>query len=163
MLHVVRRASCASGICRATHDVRRTTYMPDTFQLEIVTPEKMVVRDSAEEVEIPGRNGYIGVLPGHAPLITELGAGEISYKNGGQLHRFAVAWGFAEVLPDRVTVLAETVERAGEIDTNRAQQSLSEAEASLKSAQTEEEFAVALAKVSRAQARLEVAGKAKTG
>jgi F-type H+-transporting ATPase subunit epsilon len=143
------------------NDQRPTTddHMPDTFQLEIVTPEKMVVRDAAEEVQIPGRNGYIGVLPGHAPLITELGAGEITYKNGGQVHRFALAWGFAEILPDRVTVLAETVERSDEIDANRAQQSLSEAEESLKSAQSEEEFEEALAKVSRAQARLEVAQK----
>src|SRR6266705_1111526 len=98
--------------------------MTDSFQLEIVTPEKMVVRDVAEEIQIPGRNGYLGVLPGHAPLITELGAGEISYRSGGQSHRFAMAWGFAEVLPDRVTVLAETVEPADEIDVPRAQQSL---------------------------------------
>lgn len=135
--------------------------MPDTFQLEIVTPDKMVVRDTAEEAEIPGRNGYIGVLPGHAPLITELGAGEISYKRGGTEQRFSLAWGFAEILPDRVTVLAETVERADEIDTTRAQQSLNQAQESLKSAQTEEEVAQALAKISRAQARLEVAQKTK--
>ena len=135
--------------------------MPDTFQLEIVTPEKMVVRDTAEEAQIPGRNGYIGVLPGHAPLITELGAGEIAYKSGGQSHRFALAWGFAEILPDRVTVLAETVEPAEEIDANRARQSLSEAEESLKSAHTEEDFTQALGRISRAQARLEVAQKAK--
>jgi F-type H+-transporting ATPase subunit epsilon len=133
--------------------------MPDTFQLEIVTPEKMVVRDAAEEAQIPGRNGYIGVLPGHAPLITELGAGEITYSRDGQAQRFSVAWGFAEILPDRVTVLAETVERADEIDINRAQESLSKAEESLKSAQTEEDFAEALGKISRAQARLEVAQK----
>jgi F-type H+-transporting ATPase subunit epsilon len=133
--------------------------MPDTFQLEIVTPEKMVVRDTAEEIQIPGKSGYIGVLPGHAPLITELGAGEISYRGEGQSHRFSVAWGFAEVLPNRVTVLAETVERADEIDVSRAQQSLQEAEQSLKSAQTEEEVTDATGKVRRAQARIEVAQK----
>ena len=133
--------------------------MPDTFQLEIVTPEKMVVRDQAEEAQIPGRNGYIGVLPGHAPLITELGAGEITYKHGGQVQHFSMAWGFAEILPDRVTVLAETVERADEIDKSRAQQSLSKAEESLKSAQTEAECAQALGKMSRAEARLQVANK----
>src|SRR5438270_1978154 len=113
--------------------------MAENFQLEIVTPEKLVVRESAEEVQIPGLNGYLGILPGHAPLITELGAGEISYRGEGQSHRFSVAWGFAEVLPNRVTVLAETVERADEIDVSRAQQSLQEAEQSSKSAQTEEE------------------------
>ena len=131
--------------------------MPDTFQLEIVTPEKLVVRDNAEEAQIPGANGYIGVLPGHAPLITELGAGEISYRSGGQLHRYATAWGFAEVLPDRVTVLAETVEPAEQIDVARAQQSLTKAEEALKSAQTEEEVSNDLAGVRRAQARIEVA------
>jgi F-type H+-transporting ATPase subunit epsilon len=133
--------------------------MADTFELEIVTPEKLVVKDSAEEVQIPGRNGYLGVLPGHAPLITELGAGEISYKSGGQQHRLSVAWGFAEVLPERVTVLAETVERAEEIDIPRAKQSLQKAEDSLKTAQTEEEFSLATAKIERAQARLNVAQK----
>src|SRR5438067_3983396 len=107
--------------------------MPDTFQLEIVTPEKLVVREAADEAQIPGRNGYLGILPGHAPLITELGAGEINYRSGGESHRFCVAWGFAEVLPDRVTVLAETVERANEIDVPRAQNSLARAEESLKS------------------------------
>jgi F-type H+-transporting ATPase subunit epsilon len=131
--------------------------MPDTFQLEIVTPEKLVVREAADEAQIPGRNGYIGVLPGHAPLITELGAGEISYRSGGQSHRFSLAWGFAEVLPDRVTVLAETIERANEIDVPRAQQSLSHAEEALRAAQTEHDVAQALGKAERAQTRLEVA------
>jgi len=133
--------------------------MADTFQLEIVTPEKLVVRDAAEEVQIPGRNGYLGVLPGHAPLITELGAGEISYRSSGQFHRFSLAWGFAEVLPDRVTVLAETVEGTDEIDVPRAQQSLKKAEESLNSAKTEEEFSIANGKIRRAQARIEVAQK----
>lgn len=133
--------------------------MADSFQLEIVTPEKLVVRDTADEVHIPGRNGYIGVLPGHAPLITELGAGEISYRSSGQLHRYSMAWGFAEVLPDRVTILAETVERAEEIDAKRAQESRAKAEESLKSAQSEEDVDKALGKIERAQARIEVAGK----
>lgn len=131
--------------------------MADSFQLEIVTPEKLVVRDQAEELQIPGRNGYLGILPGHAPLITELGAGEISYRSGGQLHRFSTAWGFAEVLPDRVTVLAETVEPADQIDIPRAKESLAKAEESLKTAQTEDDFASATAKIERAQARLDVA------
>lgn len=133
--------------------------MADSFQLEIVTPEKMVVRDKADEAQIPGLNGYLGVLPGHAPLITELGAGEISYRSGGQLHRFSMAWGFAEVLPDRVTVLAETVERPEEIDIPRAQQSLKQAEELMRSAHTEEEFTLAEAKIRRAQVRLDVAQK----
>ena len=131
--------------------------MADTFQLEIVTPEKMVVRDNAEEAQIPATTGYIGVLPGHAPLITELGAGEISYRSGGQVHRFATAWGFAEVLPDKVTVLAETVEPAAEIDVDRAKQDLTQAEEALKKAQSEEEVTKDLGRVRRAEARIEVA------
>src|ERR1700730_17487580 len=114
--------------------------MPNTFHLEIVTPEKMIVRDSADELQIPGKNGYLGILPGHAPLITELSAGELSYRNGGQTHRFAVAWGFAEVLPDKVTVLAETAERADEIDVNRAQSDKKRAEEHLASGKTEDDF-----------------------
>ncbi len=133
--------------------------MADSFQLEIVTPEKMVVRDNAESIQIPGLNGYLGVLPGHAPLITELGAGEIAYRANGQSHRYAVAWGFAEVLQDRVTVLAETVERADEIDVARAQRDLASAEEFLRSAQTEDDFAHASGKIRVAQARIEVAQK----
>jgi F-type H+-transporting ATPase subunit epsilon len=136
--------------------------MADTFQLEIVTPEKMVVRDNAEEAQIPATTGYIGVLPGHAPLITELGAGEISYRSGGQVHRFATAWGFAEVLPNKVTVLAETVEPANEIDVARARQDLTKAEDALKQAQSEEEVTKDLGRVRRAEARIEVA-EAKRG
>jgi len=117
----------------------------------------MVVRDSAEEVQIPGKNGYLGILPGHAPLITELGAGEINYRSGGQTRRYAVAWGFAEVLPDKVTILAETVEPAAEIDVARAQQDLAKAEDALKNAHTEMEFETYTGRVRRAQARIEVA------
>jgi F-type H+-transporting ATPase subunit epsilon len=131
--------------------------MADRFQLEIVTPEKMVARTEAEEVEIPGKNGYLGVLPGHAPLITELGAGEISYRLGEERRRFAVAWGFAEILPDRVTVLAETVERVEEIDIDRARRSLAQAEQALQTAESEEDFARAQAKIMAAQARIDVA------
>jgi F-type H+-transporting ATPase subunit epsilon len=93
--------------------------MPDTFQLEIVTPEKKVVDVAATEAQIPGKNGYLGILPGHAPLITELAVGEITFKAGADEQRLAVAWGFAEVLPDRVTILAETAERPSEIDARR--------------------------------------------
>lgn len=117
----------------------------------------MVVRDSAEELQIPGKNGYLGILPGHAPLITELGAGEINYRSGGQTRRYAVAWGFAEVLPDKVTILAETVEPAAEIDVARAQQDLAKAEDALKNAHTEMEFETYTGRVRRAQARIEVA------
>ena len=71
-------------------------------------------------MQIPGKDGYLGVLAGHAPLITELSVGEITYRTGTYTERLAVAWGFAEVLPDKVTILAETAERAQEIDVARA-------------------------------------------
>ncbi|MBS1850003.1 MAG: F0F1 ATP synthase subunit epsilon [Acidobacteria bacterium] len=131
--------------------------MADTFQLEIVTPEKMVVKDVAEEVQIPGKNGYLGVLPGHAPLITELAVGEITYRNGSATHHLSVAWGFAEVLPDKVTILAETCERADEIDAVRAQTAKQRAEEHLQSANTPEEVTRAENALHRAEARLHVA------
>src|SRR5215470_221925 len=111
--------------------------MTDVFQLEIVTPEKLVVKDQAEEMQIPGKNGYLGILPGHAPLITELSVGQISYRNAGQTHFLCVAWGFAEVLPDKVTILAETAERGEEVDRDRAQKAKDRAEQRLTSGNPE--------------------------
>jgi F-type H+-transporting ATPase subunit epsilon len=131
--------------------------MADTFQLEVVTPEKIVVRELAEEAQIPGKEGYLGVLPGHAPLITELGVGEISYKTGGTEKRLAVAWGFAEVLADKVTILAETAERAEDIDLARAQKAKQRAEERLASGNTELDFTRAENALKRADTRLDVA------
>jgi F-type H+-transporting ATPase subunit epsilon len=131
--------------------------MADTFQLEIVTPEKMVVRDVAEEMQIPGKNGYLGILPGHAPLISELAVGEITYRNANITHHLAVAWGFAEVLPNKVTILAETAEPAAEVDVNRAQAAKQRAETNLGQCATEEDFRKAAGDLKRAQTRLEVA------
>lgn len=133
--------------------------MTDTFQLEIVTPEKMVVRDVAEEMQIPGKDGYLGILPGHAPLITELAVGEIAYRNANITHRLAVAWGFAEVLPDKVTILAETAERAEEVDVNRAQAAKQRAETNLATCATEDDFKKMAGDLKRAETRLEVAEK----
>ena len=133
--------------------------MTDTFQIEIVTPEKMVVKDVAEEAQIPGKNGYLGILPGHAPLITELAVGEITYRNGGMSHHLAVAWGFAEVLPDKVTILAETAERADEIDSERARKAKERAEQRLKSGSTEVDYSRAENALQRAECRLQVCEK----
>jgi F-type H+-transporting ATPase subunit epsilon len=133
--------------------------MADTFQLEIVTPEKMVVRDVAEECQIPGKNGYLGILPGHAPLITELGVGEITYRNDGYTHHLSVAWGFAEVLPDKLTILAESAERAEEISVKRAQEAKQRAEDRLKSGSTEVDYDRAEDALHRAETRLQVADK----
>lgn len=132
--------------------------MAETIQLEIVTPERQVVDDVAEEVTIPGKSGYLGVLPGHAPLITELAVGQISYKTAGQIKRLAVAWGFAEVLPEKVTILAETAEKSEEIDVARAEAAKQRAETELSKAGVEGN-AEAQAALDRAKARLEVAGK----
>ena len=135
--------------------------MAETFQLKIVTPEKMVVRDVAEEMQIPGKNGYLGILPGHAPLITELAVGEISYRNAGVTRYLAVAWGFAEVLPDKVTIMAETAEKSEEINVERARQSKERAEQRLKSTDPETDFGRAQVALDRAESRLDVAQKQK--
>ncbi len=131
--------------------------MPDTFQLEIVTPEKKVVDTPAEEIQIPGKNGYLGILPGHAPLITELSVGEITFRSGSTEERFAVAWGFAEVLPDKVTILAETAERPSEIDAERARKAKERAEKRLASGDTEVDVERALESLHKAEVRLQVA------
>jgi len=133
--------------------------MPDTFQLEIVTPEKKVVDTAAEEIQIPGKNGYLGVLPGHAPLITELAVGEITYRSGAEVQRFAVAWGFAEVLPNKVTILAETAERPSEIDVERARKAKERAEQQLTSGDINVDVERSLEALRKAETRLEVAEK----
>lgn len=133
--------------------------MADTFQLEIVTPEKKVVETAAVEAQIPGKNGYLGILPGHAPLITELSVGEITYRTDSTEHVLAVAWGFAEVLPDKVTILAETAERPSEINADRARQAKERAEQRLTGSNTEVDVDRALDSLHRAETRLDVAGK----
>ena len=134
--------------------------MADHLELEIVTPERLVVRDTAEEVQIPGLDGYLGVLPGHAPLITELGVGEISYRNAGTTTRLAVCWGFAEVLPDKVTILAETSERAQDIDVARAQRAKERAEETLRSNSPDIDYREVQSALQRAETRIDVAEKA---
>jgi F-type H+-transporting ATPase subunit epsilon len=136
--------------------------MADTFQLEIVTPEKKVVDTAAEEVQIPGKNGYLGILPGHAPLITELAVGEVTFRSAAKEERLAVAWGFAEVLPDKVTILAETAERPSEIDVERARKAKERAEQRLTSGDTSVDVERSLNALHKAETRLEVA-ETKTG
>ena len=133
--------------------------MADTFKLEIVTPEKKVVDTAAEEVQIPGKDGYLGVLPGHAPLITELAVGEITFRENAVEQTLAVAWGFAEVLPDKVTILAETAEHPSEIDVERARKAKERAEQRLTSGDPNVEVDRALNALQRAEARLDVATK----
>jgi F-type H+-transporting ATPase subunit epsilon len=106
--------------------------LPTQIQLEIVTPDRQVVHESVTSVTVPGKNGYLGILPGHAPLLSELKTGELSYTHEGKSHYLAVCWGFAEVLPGRVIVLAHTAERAEEIDRARAERALERAQERLK-------------------------------
>jgi F-type H+-transporting ATPase subunit epsilon len=106
--------------------------LPSHIQLEIVTPDRQVVHDLVESVTIPGKGGYLGILPGHAPLLSELRTGEVVYSRDGTKHYLAVSWGFAEVLPSRVIILVQTAERAEEIDLARAAQALERAEERLK-------------------------------
>lgn len=105
--------------------------LPEHFTLEVVTPERRMLQESAREAQLPGLDGYLGILPGHAPLITELGVGILSYRDGGQTSYLTIIQGFAEVLPDRVIVLAEVSERAEEIDVERAREAQNRAQALL--------------------------------
>ncbi len=134
--------------------------MADTLHLQIITPDKLLVREDADQVQIPGKNGYLGILPGHAPLITELMIGEISYTHGGQTQHYAVAWGFAEVLPDKVTILADVAERAEDINVQRAQEAKAKAEEALRQAAPDLDYAAVQYALRRAEVRLEVASHA---
>jgi len=131
--------------------------MANTFQLEIVTPSRLLVKDAAEEAQIPAVTGYLGILPGHAPLITELGVGEITYKASGATHTLAVAWGFMEVLPGKVTILAEAAEHPQEIDVERAKRAKDRAEQRLKSNDLQVDYTRAEDALQRAKTRLNVA------
>ena len=131
--------------------------MADTLELEIVTPDRLLVREQVEEVQIPGRSGYLDALPQHAPLITEVTSGEITYRKGGEVTHLAVGWGFAEVLPDKVTILAQTAERAEEINVERAQQAKARAEQALQHPKPDLDYDDTLAALKRAEVRLQVA------
>jgi F-type H+-transporting ATPase subunit epsilon len=137
--------------------------MDDTFRLRIVTPYREVVMEDVSEAQIPGREGYLGVLPGHAPLISELKVGEVSYKRGGKSTHLAVSGGFVEVLPDQVTILAETAERSEEIDVARAKAAKEQAEKLLHAARPETDLDLATVALERALVRLQVAAKGGRG
>ena len=126
------------------------------LQLLVVTPERRVLEAEADEVELPGAQGYLGILPGHAPLITLLGTGVLTCRKGGSSTVFAVSSGLAEVSHDRVSVLADSAEGAGEIDAAAAERDRSKAEEEMKSAGADTLDAVR-ARFELAQARLQVA------
>jgi F-type H+-transporting ATPase subunit epsilon len=132
--------------------------LPEAIELIIVTPQRQLLREKVASVQLPGASGELGILPGHAPLITELGNGELSYKSSGSGTPviLAVLSGFAEVLPDRVTVLAETAERPEEIDMERAKEALARAEKRLASTDPDVDWDRATVALQRALVRIKV-------
>src|ERR671930_2600769 len=95
--------------------------IPPHLQLEIISADRSLVNEQVDEVQIPGADGYLGVLPGHTPLLTTLQVGQLWYRQGQEKHYLSIAFGFAEIQPDRVTILAQIAERADEIDIARAE------------------------------------------
>jgi len=142
--------------------------IPTKLTLEIVTPDRSLIREEVDEVVVPGTEGELGILPGHTPLLSTLKVGELWYRQGQEKHYLAIAFGFVEVLPDRVTVLADVGERAQEIDVQRAERARQRAEQRLTEAPpphlTQTEFDIERARVAlmKALIRLQVANRART-
>jgi F-type H+-transporting ATPase subunit epsilon len=130
-----------------------------TIDLIIVTPERSVVHEQVDELEIPGAEGYFGVLPGHAPLFSELKVGEVGFRKGNTWTFLAVAWGFVEVQSNQVRILAETAERAQEIDIDRATRAKKRAEERIAKGGDETDYSRALVALERALVRIQVAHK----
>src|SRR5579862_1861773 len=134
--------------------------LPQLLKLEVVTPERRVVSSPAVEVQLPGLDGYLGILPGHAPLLATMGDGELSYREGSTTHYAAVFGGYTEVLAERVIVLAESAERAEEINVESARAAKEAAQKILATPNTPEEQAgPARLAVARADLRIKVAAR----
>jgi F-type H+-transporting ATPase subunit epsilon len=131
------------------------------LDLEVVTPERELVHDHVDAVEIPGKDGFVGVLPGHAALLGELGTGELTYHTGGRPHYLAVHGGFLEVREDQVRVLADAAERPEEIDVERARRAQGRAQQEIANPAIHLDPAQALAAALRAQTRIAVAERAR--
>ncbi len=127
------------------------------MQLEIVTAERVVLSDEVDQVNVPGAAGRMGILPGHEPILSALIPGEMTIIKGGERMPFAISGGFIEVLPNKVTILADTAERADEIDEARAEAARRRAEELLQSRRSDQELAIAEAQLRRAMVRLQVA------
>ena len=136
--------------------------LPTKLVLEIVTPDRSLVREEVDELQLPGSEGYFGVLPGHAPLLATLKVGELWYRTGQEKHFLAVAGGFVEVLPDHVTVLAQIAERAEEIDIARAEAAKRRAEERLARPVPDIDFERARIAMMKSLIRLQVASRART-
>ena len=136
--------------------------IPSHLTLEIVTPDELLIHETVDEVEIPGADGYFGVLPGHTPLLATLQVGELWYRKGSERHFLSIAFGFAEVLPDRVTILAQIGEKAETIDIERAETEKTRAQDALAAAKTEFDLEMARISMLKALVRLQVATRART-
>ena len=134
--------------------------LPSHLTLEIVTPDRPLAVETVDEVEIPGAEGYLGVLPGHTPLLVALQVGALRYRKGDEETFLSVAFGFAEVTPDRVRILADTAERAEEIDIRRAEAAVERAREHLARA-VDVDFERARIALLKSMARLQVAGRAR--
>ena len=130
--------------------------IPKTLRLEFVTPERAIAHEEVDEVELPGEEGYMGILPGHAPLLASLRTGEMWYRKGGERHYAFLTGGFVEVLPDRVSILAQVAERAEDIDHDRAEAAKLKAETLLAGPVADMDFERARISLLRAIARLQV-------
>jgi F-type H+-transporting ATPase subunit epsilon len=135
--------------------------LPTSLQLRIVSADRSLVNERVDEVEIPGAEGYFGVLPGHTPLLALLGAGELWYRQGQEKHYLVIAFGFAEVQPDQVTILAQIAERADEIDITRAEAAKKRAEERIARPTTDMDFERARIAMLKSLIRLQVATRAR--
>jgi F-type H+-transporting ATPase subunit epsilon len=136
--------------------------LPTHIQLQIVSADRSLVNEQVDEVEIPGADGYFGVLPGHTPLLALLGAGELWYRQGQEKHYLMLAFGFAEVQPDRVTILAETAERPEDIDLARAEAARKRAEQRLAAPAIDMDAERARISLLKSLIRIQVATRART-
>lgn len=136
--------------------------LPTKLTLEVVTPDRSLIREEVDEVQVPGSEGYLGVLPGHTPLLSMLHVGELWYRIGQEKHYLALAGGFVEVLPDRVTILAEIAEKAHEIDVPRAEQAKKRAEELLARPTLDLDMERARIAMMKSLIRLQVASRART-
>ena len=135
--------------------------IPSHLQLQIVSADRLLVNEQVDEVQIPGSEGYLGVLPGHTPLLATLQVGELWYRRGQDKHHLSIAFGFVEVQPDRVTVLAQIAEPAAEIDAARAEAARKRAEERLAKPTTDVDFERARIALLKALVRLQVASRAR--
>lgn len=133
--------------------------LPSSLRFELVTPDRSMVHESVDEIQIPGAEGFLGVLPGHTPLVTSLRVGELWFRQGEERLFASVAFGFAEILPDRVTVLARIAERAETIDVDRARAAERRARERLETRAVDVDLERARIALLKSLVRLQVASK----